>query len=411
MKLTLLIVFAIIFAVTLTWLDACATPATCTISGTIYDGAGNPVPLATIYFNSQNTQVVNNTTVYPVLVTSTTNASGVLSTTALIQGLFVQITICQPQGGGCAASTTGFVPLVNAATFQNLLSGQAVTTSGALTGNLNAMGFRITNLGANTTLGDALSQGQSSLNNLTSATGNYSMGSHKLINLIAGTGSGDSLAFGLNTLSDLAAAGANYPMGSHKLTGLIAGTTSGDSLAFGLNDLSQLATSTGNYSMGGFKLQSVAVAAATGDALSEGHAIGSQTPSTGVFTNLVATGQFIPGGSFNSFPQSFSEVSGGTITPALGGGTDVAITITDNGGWTLANPSSAININAFHWWIKVTNSSGGAGGTITLGANYRTDTSWSATGPANGKTRICPVWSSQYNGTHYIGPCTGDETN
>lgn len=407
MKIRLFIVFAIVFSVALTWLDAYAAPATSSVTGVIYDGAGNPVPNATIYFNSLNTQVVQGTTIYPILVSSTTDVNGNLSTTALDQGLFVQITICQLQGGGCGAPTTGFVPISSSVTFQNLLTGTAASSSSTLTGNLNAAGFKITSLGANTTTGDALSQGQSTLNNLTTATGNYAMGSHKFTGLVAGTGSGDSLAYGLNTLNSLAAATGNYAMGSNKLTGLIAGTTSGDSLAFGLNDLSQLAAATSNYAMGGNRITGLAAPVTTGDALSEGNNIGAITP-IGVITvyellikeNMIET------------MQTLAESGGGTLTPNGNNGPDVFITLADNSAWTLTNPTNltpSSGLNS-HWWIRIRNNSGGSAGTITLGTSYRTDTSWSSTGPGSGKTRVCPVLTEP-GATTYIGPCTADETN
>lgn len=212
---------------------AYATVATCAVTGVVYDGAGSPVPNATIYFNSQNTQVVGGNTIYPVLKSSTTDSNGNLSTTALAQGLFVQITICQPQGGGCAAPTTGFVPVTGTTTFQNLLSGQLVAIGTSLSGNLNASGFRIFNLGANTTTGDALSQGVSHLGDLATNNANYNFGGFKFTNLAAGTVSGDSLAFGLNHLNDLATATGAYNMGGFRLTNLGPPTTYLDALSEG----------------------------------------------------------------------------------------------------------------------------------------------------------------------------------
>jgi len=217
-------------------LSAHATaPTTCSVSGVVYDGAGNPVPNAIIYFNSRTTQIVNGNTVYPINKTSTTDANGNLSATALVQGLLLQITICQAQGGGCSAPTTGYVPISASTTFANLLAGQAVGTVATLSGNLNASGFRIYNLGVNTTLADALSQGQSSLNNLTTPTGNYAMGGFKLTGVGMGTGSGDSLAYGLNGLNSLAAPTGNYSMGGFTLTNLAAPTASGQPLPFSTN--------------------------------------------------------------------------------------------------------------------------------------------------------------------------------
>lgn len=214
--LALLTVFIFVHALSA---DATA-PATCAISGVVYDGAANPVPNATIYFNSRSVQVVNANVINPILKTSSTDANGNLSTTALVQGLFVQITICQAQGGGCGSPTTGYVPIASSTSFANLLAGQSTIATGVLTGPLNAAGFRIYNVGANTTADDALSQGQSSLNNLAAPTGTYGMNNFKLTGLEAGTGSGDSLAFGLNHLNDLATATGSYSMGGNSLTGV-----------------------------------------------------------------------------------------------------------------------------------------------------------------------------------------------
>ena len=351
-------------------LSAGATaPATCTISGVLYDGAGNPVPNATIYFNSRSTQVVNGNAINPVLKTSSTDANGNLSSTALVQALFIQITICQAQGGGCSVPTTGYVPIASSTSFANLLAGQATTSTGLLTGNLNAAGFRIYNLGINTTANDALSQGQSTLNNLAAPTGTYGMNSFKLTGLEAGSGSGDSLAFGLNHLNDLA-------------------------------------TATGNYSMGGNQINDVV--------------IGQVTPLAGSFMNLTATITGVTAlsdntlftGTLEGATQSYTETSGGTFSPVINSGMDVILTITDNGGWTLSNPTFPIGIisGAYHWYIRIVNTSGSTGGTITLGGGYRVDSSWSTTGPANGKTRICPVYSIA-GPVNYVGACTGDETN
>lgn len=378
MKIRLLMVFAVVFAIAMWWLDAHASPATCSVSGQVFDSAGNPVANAFVYFNSRNTQVVNGNTIAPIIKSATTDINGNLSTIALVQGVFIQITICQAQGGGCSAPITGFVPLTTSVTFQNLLSGTAVVTGTVLTGNLNASGFRIFNLGANTTNNDALSQGVSSLNNLAAPTGNYAMGSFKLTGLAAGTGSGDSMTFGLNHLNDLATATGNYSMGTHRLT-------------------------------------SVATPTTAGDALGEGNTIGAITPGIGNFSTLTATGfsaNNVATGTFQCTQQTFNEASGGTITPVIVNGCDVALTITDNGAWTLANPTFPIGaiLQPYHWWIRIANASGGAGGTITMGSGYRVDSSWSTTGPANGKTRVCGVLSIG-GPVNYVGPCTADETS
>lgn len=348
---------------------AYATPSTCSVMGVVNDGAGNPVANATVYFNSMNTQVVNSTTVAPITKAATTDANGNISTIALIQGLFVQITICQAQGGGCTAPVTGFVPLASTVTFANLLSGTATFSGSTLTGNLNASGFRILNVGANTTANDALSQGQSHLNDLAAATGNYAMSSNKITGLAAGSGSGDAMAFGLNHLNDLATATGNYAMDTHRIT----------------------------------QLQGPG---ASGDALSEGSIIGAVTPAAGTFTLLTSTQQI------QTAENDMVESGGGTLTPNLALGADQAINITDNSAFTIANPTNSSPARDFLWWIRIANTSGGAAGAITLGAAYRSDTSWGA--PANGKTRICQVKTTINFASalvHYIGPCTGDETN
>ena len=318
---------------------------------------------------------MNGGVIYPIIKTSTTDVNGNLSTTALVQGVYIQITICQTFGGGCGAPITGFVPIATSTTFQNLIAGSVVSSSSSLSGNLNAMGFRITNLGADTTTGDALSRGQSTLASLGAATGNYAMGGFKFTGLAAGTGSGDSLAYGLNTLNNLA-------------------------------------TPTGNYPMGGFTLTGVAAPTATGQPEVEGSSIGATSPATGNFTTLSVQNDVLENA------QTLAE-SGGTLTPThpiLNSGPDVLITIADNNNFTIANPTGITllsNNNAVHWWIRIVNNVGGSAGTITLGANYRVDSSWSTTGPGSGKTRTCPVLTA-YNGSgtiSYIGPCTGDETN
>jgi hypothetical protein len=370
MKKLAIILIGALFVVSVAWLEAHAAPATCSITGVVNDAAGSAVANATIYFNSLNTQIISGTAIAPVLKSATTDASGNISSIALVQGLFLQVTICQAGGAGCGAPQTGFIPQISTTTFANILSGTLSPVATNLTGNLNASGFRITNLGANTTSGDALSQG-------------------------------------VSHLGDLATNNANYNFGGFKFTNMGAGTVSGDSMAFGLNHLNDLATATGNYSMGSNRLTSVLAPTTTGDALSEGRAVGGITPAVGTFTGLAITQLF------QGSQQTLAESGGGTLTPNFASaGPDFLITLADNSAWTLANPSNLI-LSAglvFHWWIRIVNNSGGAAGTITLGGQYRTDTSWSSTGPANAKTRICPVYS--VNGpVHYIGPCTADETN
>ena len=65
-----------------------------------------------------------------------------------------------------------------------------------LTADVSAQAHRITNLGPNIAPGDALSQGQSHLNDLNSATGNYSLAGNLLRSLGAPALAGDALGEG-----------------------------------------------------------------------------------------------------------------------------------------------------------------------------------------------------------------------
>src|SRR5271154_6706421 len=81
--------------------------------------------------------------------------------------------------------------------------GQWSCTSGAPLPNgfplgldVSAGSHKIKGLAANTTTGDALSQGQSQLNDLATASANYNMGANRLQNLGSGAGNGDGLSYG-----------------------------------------------------------------------------------------------------------------------------------------------------------------------------------------------------------------------
>src|ERR1700722_1596110 len=112
--------------------------------------------------------------------------------------------------------------------------GQWSCTSGAALPNgfplgldVSASSHRIKSLAANTTAGDAPSQGQSHLNDLATANANYNMGANRLQNLGGGAANGDALSYGqsgavLNGLS----------LNSNPLGGLSAGTAAGQALTF-----------------------------------------------------------------------------------------------------------------------------------------------------------------------------------
>jgi hypothetical protein len=143
-----------------------------------------------------------------------------------------------------------------------------------------------------------------------------------------------------------------------------------------------------------------------GDGEVEGFSIGHVTPVPNIQVDTIQMDSVSVG-----VEQTLAESGGGTLTPNLNNGPDVIITLADNNAWTLASPTNASGSGLTgHWWIRIVNNSGGTAGTITAGTAYRFDSSWSTTGPGNGKTRVCPV-SCSGAGVCYVGVCTGDETN
>lgn len=110
-KRALFAISILFFSANLAW----AVP-TCTISGPVYDGAGNPVVNGTITFNTLFTQIVSGNTINQTLVSTTTDEDGSLVPISLAQGVYVQVTI----NGG--APVTAIVPFTTAVTFAQLLS-------------------------------------------------------------------------------------------------------------------------------------------------------------------------------------------------------------------------------------------------------------------------------------------------
>jgi hypothetical protein len=106
-------------------------------------------------------------------------------------------------------------------------SGAALPTGFPLTVDSSAGSHRIKSLAPNSATGDALSQGQSHLNDLIAASANYNMGANKLQNLGGGATNGDALSFGQ---AGAILNGLNLNSGS--LSGLGAGTASGQALTF-----------------------------------------------------------------------------------------------------------------------------------------------------------------------------------
>jgi len=115
--------------------------------------------------------------------------------------------------------------------------GQLSCTSGATLPNGFPLGLdvsagthRIKNLAVNSSTGDALSQGQSHLNDLTTASASYNMGANRLQNLGSAATNGDALSYGQ---SGAILNGLN--LNAHTVTGLAPATASGQALAFAQN--------------------------------------------------------------------------------------------------------------------------------------------------------------------------------
>ncbi len=109
-------------------------------------------------------------------------------------------------------------------------SGATLPNGFPLSIDVSAAAHRIQGLAPNTVTGDALSQGQSHLNDLTTATANYNMGMNRLQNLNAGAVAGDALGYGQSGAS---LNGLN--LNSNTLTGLAPATVSGDALSYAQN--------------------------------------------------------------------------------------------------------------------------------------------------------------------------------
>lgn len=74
--------------------------------------------------------------------------------------------------------------------------GGPINTLPAQTGDYNAQGFKLTNVGVGTVQGDTLEFGLNHLNDLAPATGVYSMNGNKIVSLAAGTVTNDAIAYG-----------------------------------------------------------------------------------------------------------------------------------------------------------------------------------------------------------------------
>src|ERR1700722_14767749 len=101
---------------------------------------------------------------------------------------------CQ-QTNPCLSSGQGALALGSQGKW-SCTSGAALPNGFPLSSNVSAAAHRIQGLAANSTTGDALSQGQSRLNDMATATANYNMGANRLQNLNAGSVAGDAIGYG-----------------------------------------------------------------------------------------------------------------------------------------------------------------------------------------------------------------------
>jgi hypothetical protein len=132
---------------------------------------------------------------------------------------------CQ-QTNPCQASGQGALALGSQGQW-SCTSGASLANGFPLSVNVSAAAHRIQSLAPNSAIGDALSQGQSHLNDLTTATANYNMGANRLQNLTAATTAGDAIGYGQSGAS---LNGLN--LNNNALSGMAPGTASGQALAF-----------------------------------------------------------------------------------------------------------------------------------------------------------------------------------
>lgn len=178
---------------------------------------------------------------------------------------------------------------------------------GPLGGNLDANKNRVINLAPNATPGDALSQGQSHLNDLATATASYNMGANKLANLGPDSITGDALSRGQSTMNSLAVPAASVPMNNQKFTGMAAGMNNGDSLS-----QSQSGAILNGLSLNGSQLSNLSAASAGGQAI-ENTQSGAQL-TTPLITQNQAGWSVVSSSSLNDGTCSYCGVTSETIT-------------------------------------------------------------------------------------------------
>lgn len=101
--------------------------ALCLITGQVLRGDGSAFAGATLTFTNLVTQVAQNVTVPPTVITATTDTNGNInggSGISLIQGVFLKVAITF--NGNMYSQWSALVPNVSATTFANLVSGMGV---------------------------------------------------------------------------------------------------------------------------------------------------------------------------------------------------------------------------------------------------------------------------------------------
>lgn len=136
--------------------------------------------------------------------------------------------------------------------------------------------------------------------------------------------------------------------------------------------------------------------AALGDVLGEGRPIGAIAPIPSLqLDQLIST------------PYTLTESGGGTVTPDLSKSLIQIILVSDTSAWTLGNPLNMNPGGGQVWWLDVINNQAGTPGAVTLGSDYRHDSSFGVAA-TQFKRRICPVINDGPTDV-VIGACSADE--
>jgi hypothetical protein len=166
--------------------------------------------------------------------------------------------------------------------------------------------------------------------------GNVSAASHKIQNLAPGTVSGDALSQGQSTLNALATPTAPFAMGNQPLTGLPAAAASGQAVAYGQNG-AQLTT---NQVSGPFVSESDnGAGSGTSDVIA--------APANIVAGNaLVAVHDWLSAGATITFPAGFTPLRSDTTTGITTAWACKTATGSEPGSYTINSSVNAFNAGA-----------------------------------------------------------------